>query len=546
MSIAATLAPQHGAALLLLDKLLQQRLGFRLLFAQHNDPAYRDRLLAHLLERTHGGERLDLQSLSGFGAFEDHLAQRVGQVGALHVINLESLRADLRAEFLRGLNYHREQLAAKAPWSTVFWLTEASLDELARQAPDFWAWREQVLDFSLPREAQIRQEKFISEIDNRDSPRKQQRVAELEAYFAGRAGGETLAEVDMLAELGRLYWSVGDYAQARVRLEAAIAGYDTLGEVLAQAAASADLARILATTGETTQALQRLRTRCLPVFERLGDVRSRAVTLGQTADILHARGELDEALRIRREEELPVYERLGDVRSRAVTLGRIADILHARGELDEALRIRREEELPVFERLGDVRSRAVTLGQIADILYDRGEFDEALRIRREEVLPVYERLGDVRSRAVTLGQIADILYDRGELDEALELHDACLPIAERLGDIEMLAAVRHARAAIRWLRGDQRRDALPVIRDDLQQSFVLIRKLGRPDAIAAVGRLYAQVLAADGEQAQALAVLDDVEAAWRKLDNAPGLAQVQALRRTIAGQPVSDESSASR
>ncbi|HPP46442.1 MAG TPA: tetratricopeptide repeat protein [Accumulibacter sp.] len=464
MSIAATLAPQHGAALLLLDKLLQQRLGFRLLFAQHNDPAYRDRLLAHLLERTHGGERLDLQSLSGFGAFEDHLAQRVGQVGALHVINLESLRADLRAEFLRGLNYHREQLAAKAPWSTVFWLTEASLDELARQAPDFWAWREQVLDFSLPREAQIRQEKFISEIDNRDSPRKQQRVAELEAYFAGRAGGETLAEVDMLAELGRLYWSVGDYAQARVRLEAAIAGYDTLGEVLAQAAASADLARILATTGETTQALQRLRTRCLPVFERLGDV----------------------------------------------------------------------------------RSRAVTLGQIADILYDRGEFDEALRIRREEVLPVYERLGDVRSRAVTLGQIADILYDRGELDEALELHDACLPIAERLGDIEMLAAVRHARAAIRWLRGDQRRDALPVIRDDLQQSFVLIRKLGRPDAIAAVGRLYAQVLAADGEQAQALAVLDDVEAAWRKLDNAPGLAQVQALRRTIAGQPVSDESSASR
>ncbi len=505
MSIAATLAPQHGAALLLLDKLLQQRLGFRLLFAQHNDPAYRDRLLAHLLERTHGGERLDLQSLSGFGAFEDHLAQRVGQVGALHVINLESLRADLRAEFLRGLNYHREQLAAKAPWSTVFWLTEASLDELARQAPDFWAWREQVLDFSLPREAQIRQEKFISEIDNRDSPRKQQRVAELEAYFAGRAGGETLAEVDMLAELGRLYWSVGDYAQARVRLEAAIAGYDTLGEVLAQAAASADLARILATTGETTQALQRLRTRCLPVFERLGDVRSRAVTLGQTADILHARGELDEALRIRREEELPVYERLGDVRSRAVTLGRIADILHARGELDEALRIRREEELPVFERLGDVRSRAVTLGQIADIL-----------------------------------------YDRGELDEALELHDACLPIAERLGDIEMLAAVRHARAAIRWLRGDQRRDALPVIRDDLQQSFVLIRKLGRPDAIAAVGRLYAQVLAADGEQAQALAVLDDVEAAWRKLDNAPGLAQVQALRRTIAGQPVSDESSASR
>lgn len=420
MSIAATLAPQHGAALLLLDKLLQQRLGFRLLFAQHNDPAYRDRLLAHLLERTRGGERLDLQSLSCFSAFEDHLAQQVGQVAALHVINLESLRAQRRAEFLRGLNYHREQLAAKARWSTVFWLTEASLGELARQAPDFWAWREQVLDFSLPRKAPIRQEKFLGEIVNRDSPLKQQRIAELEAYFAGRTGGETLAEVDMLAELGRLYWSVGDYAQARVRLEAAIAGYDTLGEVLAQATASADLASILATTGETTQALQRLRTRCLPVFERLGDVRSRALTLGKIADILHA---------------------------------------------------------------------------------------------------------------------------RGELEEALQLHDANLPIAKRLGDIEMLASIRHARAAIRWRRGDRQDDGLPAIRDDLQPSFAFFRKLGRPDAIAVVGHLYAQVLAADGEQAQALAVLDDVEAAWRKLDNAPGLAQAQALRRTIAAQPASDDRS---
>ena len=188
----------------------------------------------------------------------------------------------------------------------------------------------------------------------------------------------------------------------------------------------------------------------------------------------------------------------------------------------------------------------MTLGKIADILYTRGELDEALRIRRQEQLPVFERLGDVRERAVTLGKIADILYDRGELDEALELHDANLPIAERLGDIEMLAFIRYARAAIHWRRGDQPHGGLPAIRDDLQQSFDLVRKLGRPDAIDAVGSLYAPVLAADGEQALALAVLDEVEAVWRKLDNAPRLAQVQALRRTIAAQPASDDTSARR
>ena len=202
-----------------------------------------------------------------------------------------------------------------------------------------------------------------------------------------------------------------------------------------------------------------------------------ASLLLRVADRLQRTGQLAEA-----EDRLSVaagiFHRLGQDRDAAIANSQIADIHQARGELDEALRIRREEQLPVYERLGDVRSRAVTMGKIADILQARGELDEALRIRREEQLPVFGRLGDVRSRAVTMGQIADILQARGELDQALRIHvEERLPIAQKLGDIDSIAHIRFSCAQIRLLKGDLNAEAIKTVREELSESFAILRKL---------------------------------------------------------------------
>ncbi|AGA90192.1 hypothetical protein Thimo_1398 [Thioflavicoccus mobilis 8321] len=320
----------------------------------------------------------------------------------------------------------------------------------------------------------------------------------------------------------------------RIRTEKQLPVYERLGDVRSKAVTQGKIADILQDRGNLDEALRIRTEEELPVYERLGDVRSKAFTQGYIADILQARGNLDEALRIRTEEELPVYERLGDVRSKAVTQGYIADILQARGNLDEALRIRTEEQLPVFERLGDVRSKAVTQGKIADILQARDNLDEALRIRTEEELPVYERLGDVREKAVTQGKIADILQARGNLDEALALHEERLATFERLGDIDGIAHVRFARARLRLERGEHETGGIQAIYDDLAASYEILRRLGRPDGIGAVGLLLAQVLTMGGHRDDALTVLDEAEAAFAKLGQTAAVEQVRALRGLIA------------
>jgi hypothetical protein len=143
---------------------------------------------------------------------------------------------------------------------------------------------------------------------------------------------------------------------------------------------------------------------------------------------------------------------------------------------------------------GDVRSRAVTMGKIADILQARGELDQALKIHREEQLPVYERLGDVRERAVTLYKIAGVL-----------------------------------------LEGDGiHRGRIQEIADALGESFRIVVDLGAPDGIGPVGALLAQVLAMGGLRDEALRVMDQAEAAYRKLSQTGSVDQVRVLREMIA------------
>ncbi|WP_413205737.1 CHAT domain-containing protein [Rhodospirillum sp. A1_3_36] len=320
----------------------------------------------------------------------------------------------------------------------------------------------------------------------------------------------------------------------RIRREEELPVYERLGDLRERAVTMGKIADILTMRGETEEALRIRREEELPVYERLGDVRSRAVTMGDIADILTRRGETEEALRIRREEQLPVYERLGDLRSRAVTMGKIADILTTRGETEEALRIYREEQLPVYERLGEVRSRAVTMGYIADILTMRGETEEALRLWRTEILPVFDRLGDLRSRVATLGKIAEILTTRGETEEALRIHlEDRLPVAQHLNDADSLAHIRYSCVMIR-LKGDGlTEETAQTILEELGESFTLFLKLGRVDAIGAVGAVFGQVLAAVGATEEAAGVFDGAEAAFAKIGDTQGVADVRALREEL-------------
>ncbi len=74
------------------------------------------------------------------------------------------------------------------------------------------------------------------------------------------------------------------------------------------------------------------------------------------------------------------------------------------------------------------------------------------------------------------------------------------------------------------------------IYEALAESYAIARHLQLPDGIAAVGVLLAQVLAIGGHRDDALGVLQEAEAAFRKLGDANGVERVQNLRETISAR----------
>ena len=482
---------RHSGDFLRLQRLLEHAGGFQLVFAGCLSFAYRQALIDRIDVRHPSAVIVDLVPLAGPSVVLDELRRIGPQHNPIHLVGVEAWLRQAGPEALHALNYRRESLAADVPNTLVLWLDPGTIATVASEAPDLWAWRAAVLDFSHPPAERLAVHRGSIFLGSAERAQRERRLAEIGDYLRsiGEPGGP---DADLMLEASDIEQSLG-------RSEAALAH--------AKAAGAA--------------------------FREIDDRRSAAVAVGRIADILASCGQLDEAMRLRVEEQLPVYERLGDVRSKAVTQGYIADILVSRGQLDEALRLRVEEELPVYERLGDVREKAVTQGKIADILASRGQLDEALRILRQEVLLAFERLGDVRSKAVTQGRIADILASRGQLDEALALHEQRLPVAERLGDIDSLAHIRYSMAALRLQRGEHESGGLQRIHDDLVAAFATSRQLGRPDFIGGIGQLLAQVLAMGGAREEARDVLTLAEAAFARLDDAAGLAQVRALRETI-------------
>jgi len=544
---AQHLLPQHQDDFQRLIKLLRYAPRFQLLFARIADESYRRLLIGKLQDLLEpAGRPLQTADLSDEHQFPDFAAletwlETAGQGRA--VIHLVNTGHWLQGPRVETLNLRRNALAEKLDATLLWWLSADTLARVAREAPDAWSWRGGVFDFIAERPDLAEPVPIRLGISGDIHPltlaQRSRRLAVLHQQLDGE-GSTAIPDVfrlNLLLEQADLYKSLGQWVQAESALrQEALPLAKRLDDPRAQAVTQARIADILKNRGEMDEALRILKQEQIPVYNHLGDERGKAVTQDQIADIIAIRGELDEALRIYRQDTLPVYKRLGDVREQAIAQGRIADILQIRGELDEALRIRTEEELPVYERLGEERGKAVTKSKIADILKARGDLSKALRLLRNEVLPAFKRLGDMHARAIAEGQIADMLEAQNEFDEALALHGQRLPVARQMKDIDGIAQIKFSMARIRLKRHDYKSGGLPIIKEDLTESFSTGLKLDRPDAIGAIGEMLARVLAMDKQNSEALAVLDQAESSYARLSNDQGVARVRALRSAIAGQ----------
>jgi tetratricopeptide (TPR) repeat protein len=131
---------------------------------------------------------------------------------------------------LRALNIRREYFVDQR-LRAVFWLTENEAVAIAREAPDFWAFRHRVVEFVEPPEpdlaAAMAREMAWRDFEDRTLREDTQaKIALREALLADLPkGDETLAaQAELQFTLGGLYWADRQYGRAEESFRAALEG----------------------------------------------------------------------------------------------------------------------------------------------------------------------------------------------------------------------------------------------------------------------------------------------------------------------------------
>lgn len=483
--------------LLPLVRLLERSEGFALAFLQCNVPVERQRMVGQVVEelarRGKIGRILRLDAaIVDLEAEVFTLETPLGSQDVLFVLGFEhSIPSDSSPHALHRLNLAREKFR-DLPCPLVLVLPEYALTLLAREAPDFWAWRSGVFEVRVA--ARLLEPIRLEVVDSSSSSRnlsaaqREQRlrvltelldeysaspgefleqraqiVGEIAALWESRANWSEAAAwwrkaleiYERIAQPEGIAWStlhLGQATRREGRAEEALAWLQKGIDAAARSGQDAntghlhfELAQTYRDLGRNTEALS-LYGQAQAIYERTGGLSGSLNVQLALARMAQNRGDL-EAAENHYAEALEISERIGDLNHRAVAAFGLGQVGEERGDLEVA-RAWYQVMLEASRQSGNREAEAMALTAASGVARSQGDLDRAETLTRL-AWANFTEMGD-RSKAalctVILGQIA---RDRGDLEEALAGIGEAVAIFEELDDRRLAEAARAVRDRIR-------------------------------------------------------------------------------------------------
>lgn len=152
-----------------------------------------------------------------------------------------------------------------------------------------------------------------------------------------------------------------------------------------------------------------------------------------------------------------------------------------------------------------------------------GELDAALVLLQQEHDAQALR-GDQRAVAAVLGEMARVRFGQGQADVARELQERRLEINREEEDVDGTAAALWDLAQLD-LHQQHHEQALPR----LEEAWALFGRTGRIEGLAAVGTVYGQLLAVQGDGEAARGILAAAKHGWASLGQEEYARKIDAL-----------------
>ena len=478
-----------------LRRLILRAKGFTLVFARCNSLAQRDRLVSILNSSLPPSRRklleinLDQPIDDLLQAITERLQEKDGG-SAIFVYGLEkSFHAHESPAMLQTLNLSRELFPQRVHYPLVIWLPEFALRQFILYAPDFWAWRSDLYNFTTKPEARLQEEEYAL-YDRADAlilslKEKQDRIEILQNLLSdyqemGEGRGELQSSLRILESLASIHYSLGEYSEAEHSLKRSISLAERLNNRKYLLTAQHNLGIIEGAKGDYKRA-EELYQMSLNIYEELGDKIGISKSLHQLGIISHLQGDYRKAEELY-QKSLSIAEELGDKNGIAGSFFQLGIIKQLQGDYPRAEEFYRKS-LRITEELGDKRGIAKSLHQLGIISHLQGDYPKTEELYQES-LRIKEELGDKNGIAKSLHQLGRIKQEHGDYKRAEELYQKSLSIAEELGDKSSIAINLHQLGRLCELKRDFEGAMERYIR-----ALAIFEKLKSPYAITAKASL---------------------------------------------------------
>ena len=199
-------------------------------------------------------------------------------------------------EALQYLNFKREELVEHHV-KAVFWVREEELTRISLEAPDFFAFRNRVVEFMEVHTAEERRPALLefaleSEYGSLDEIK---RSIELKEKLLSELSAEDEISGYLLGSLGLLYWQIGSYKKSLEYTEKALEVARDIGNRKNEGASLGNLGNTYSALGQVERAIEYYE-QALAIAQEIGDRRGEGNRRGNLGNAYSDLGQVERAI----------------------------------------------------------------------------------------------------------------------------------------------------------------------------------------------------------------------------------------------------------
>ena len=328
-------------------------------------------------------------------------------------------------EVLQYLNFKREVLVEHQV-KVLFWVREAELTRISLEAPDFFAFRNRVVEFmEVPTAEEHRPAlvEFALEIEYK-SLDELKRSIELKEKLLAELSAEAEISGYLLGSLGVLYGQIGSYKKSIVCSEKALRIARDIGDRQNEGALLGNFGLAYTHLGKVEKAIECFK-QALVASRAIGNRRGEGNCLGNLGIAYSHLGAVEKAIAFY-DQALAISREIGDRHGEGGHLGNLGLAYTHLGAVEKAIEYY-EQALVISRKIGDRHGEGTLLGNLGLAYSHLGKVEKAIEYY-EQALVISREIGDRRGEGTWLNNIGVTFQDLEKYDLAL----ACYLLAKKI------------------------------------------------------------------------------------------------------------------